>query len=1183
MKILFYVNPSIVRSDPSFYVGAIEKKLVPQAKLLLAANHEVEFVVSEFNAGYVRNLVPKAPVHSISQRDLSSSFGRVGNLERGLYLNADSEAASRLQALLAAKVSKLDEVDVVVAWETPANFLRRICPRAAIVHEMPGFLSRVPFPELYTLEIAGLFNESMLVRNVEAIRGLPSDPRGGQLLQSIRAELLTFVASNSPYSRCDLDPLDQFKRLLLLPLQVTDQYAFLADSGYESQMDLLLDVLQHMPTDIGLVVTQYSTASTSERVLDKKRFLQLKESYPNLIYDETFDTIDNISQYLLSAVDAVVTVSSSIGVQALLWQKPLIAMGDSHLRCLATFLSLEAYVYAVHAESDRAVDADRVLAWMLAYQQPLAGVVLEDASFLERWLSSLPKSADDYTALPNFFDIVPNYGSEFIHRSKRERASEILVKNTIRRRTSLLEDGFRKVIQETAPKVISFDIFDTLVDRSVEQPVHVFRLIEAEIDLLTEGRVSNFASARPAIERRLRERVATHGDRQEITLDEIYEEFGSNYALSAEMRDAVRDLEVREELRVLRRREAGWRLFEVARRSQAKILIISDMYLPEVVIRKILANAGYPEDITLYVSSTVGLRKHEGDLFSFVRDNEQIELESWLHVGDNPHGDISVPAKMGIRTHLIESAYRLSASNKKLGPMLRADRKIRSKAESVIYGLIQRRYFDDAFRRMPADTHFGGDPFALGYIGMGPIFFGFLHWVMTQAKQDGVQKLLFLSRDGKVLWRMAQVLFPQSEGWPTIAYAMSSRRAARVSSLYTPGDVSKLVDSSLSAAQLDSLFSKKFGIELTDADETLIREVGFSSRSTMVDSSKREWVRTLALALSQRILENAAVERELLAAHYRDLGVVPGSRIGVVDIGYAGTMQVAIQQITGHEAVAGYYYITFESALEVAHRTGLMRGYAGDFVKREIHHDAICSNGFLFETLFCSSDSSFVCYQRSPSGEVRPRLDVMQDDAVRRQLVDKVHDAAVTLARDIHTVFGQRIGQLALGATTASRILSNFIAAPSGRDAEMFEGCVFDDGFAGSKSRFIVPPRRIIANNPQAAKDAIWKEGAAVFSRRPDIFDGKENRARPIEVVPKERLSKEIAVLRLTQARPKHSVLRTRFGRLESRLVQHLSSDRKHAKYLRDRHAFFADSKGRVMRMYWRAIGQHLKLAPTEL
>ncbi|MCT9123689.1 hypothetical protein [Cupriavidus gilardii] len=638
-------------------------------------------------------------------------------------------------------------------------------------------------------------------------------------------------------------------------------------------------------------------------------------------------------------------------------------------------------------------------------------------------------------------------------------------------------------------------------------------------------------------------------------------------------------------------------IVETARKTGARILLISDMYLPEIVIREALRNAGYPEGLPLYLSSTLGLRKHEGDLFSHVADVEALDKGRWLHVGDNPHGDVSVPGKLGIHTFRIQSAYQLFAGNKKFAELLKADRKSRSNAEAAIYGLIQRRYFDDPFKRFPADTHFGGDPFALGYIGMAPVFYGFLQWLMTQAKRDGMEKLLFLSRDGKILWRMAQILFPESEGWPGVAYAMSSRRAARVAALYTRGDISKLVDSSISPVPLVQLLKKKFGIDLYDEDQDLLTRCGFADKAAIVSASNREGLRDLVMALEKRILQNAEEERNLLVEHYRSLGVVEQARVAVVDIGYAATMQAAIQRITRVE-IAGYYYVTFESAREVEHRTGLIRGYAGDFVKRELHHDPICQNGFLFETLFCSSDASFVRFVRTGSGGAVATFDPEPNDEIRCRIVEKVHNAAVALAHDLRDRFGARISRMPLSSAAACRLLADFIAAPSGRDAEIFEGCVFDDGFAGAKTRFVVPPRERIRSNPGSIADAIWKEGAAVFGRRPDV-SGKHQAARgrtakpdglalaPVDMAgpaaPSSPLTgKAIATDEMQLIADSSIRVKSRLGAMEKKIVASVVNDRKRAKYLRDRSAFFRDSKGRASRVYWRLIGSKLNGNPLE-
>lgn len=1170
MKILFYVSPFVVRGDPSFFAGAIRKKLLPQARLLLGRGHEVGFALGEFDADLVRGALPQCRVDVVGQRELANALASTGNPERRLYRDGDPQLAARLRELLAARLPA--DVDVVIAWETPSNLFRDLYPQARIVHQMPGFLSRVPFPELFTLDAEGLFHESMLTRRLDEIRRLAPDPRALALLDGVRTETLGFIAANTPFTRAGLDPHGQFSRLVLLPLQVTEQYAFQADSGYESQMALLLDVLGSVPAHIGIVVSQYVSASSAERVLDIERHQQLKAAYPNLIFDPAFDRLDNVSQYLLPAVDAVITVSSSLGMQALLCGKPLITLGDSHLRGLATHASLAAYADAVAGGGEPAVDADRVLAWILAHHQPLAAKVLHDGEFLERWLLALPAGRDP-GVLPSFFDLDPGYAIDFSLGSKRERAGELLAAAFRERGNDLLAAALRKKIQETKPRLISFDIFDTLVDRSVEQPAHVFRMIEAEVERISEGRISNFQSVRQGVERSLRESIAIAGERQEISLAEIYDEIMARYGLSETVRDAICSLEVEEEMRVLRRREAGWRLYEAAKASGCRVILISDMYLPEAVVRRILEGAGYPESLPLYLSSTLGLRKHEGDLFTYVQSAENVACEQWLHIGDNPHGDVAVPRKLGIATHRITSAYHLIGANKKLGRILQEDRKSRSMAESALYGLIQRRYFDDAFRAYPGTTHFGGDPFILGYVGLGPLLYGFLHWVMSQARRDGIDRLLFLSRDGKVLWRMAQVLFPESEGWPAIGYAMSSRRAARVASLYSVGDISKLLDSSLSATTLEQFFAKKLGIELCEADDALVVASGFESREARVAAAQRESLRQLAMSLAERILDNAAKERKLLAEHYRQLGVLPGARVGVVDIGYAGTMQAAMERITGVTGIAGYYYITFDSALEVAHRTGTMRGYAGDFVKPKIHHESICRNGFLYETLFCSADASFLRFRDGPRG-MEACFDPAPEDGVRRHLVHKAHDGAVVLARDLRAAFGHRLADLAINSVTASRLLADFIASPSGRDAEIFEGCLFDDSFAGSQARYIVPPRQLIARQPQAVAAAIWKEGAAVFGRRTDIFDNAAAASKPVIV----STAREPAVREGKGDTAKPAGLSGYVGRIERRVIRRMvRSERKLAKYERDRKAFFADSRDVAAQLYWRLLGRHLR------
>lgn len=1169
MKALFYINPFVVRSNPQFYHGALKNKLLRQAQLLSTSGVKVTFLLNEYTCDVVGKSNPEFDVIVIPNKELDLLHFKYHNIESLLYED-DMNVKAELVSLFSRYVSS--DFDYILAWETPANFFKEIIPGVKVFHEMPGFLSRVPFPELITFDEYGLFNDSSL--NKRILDSIDVNEVGesniAKLKKFIRYELLEFINDKSPYNRNDLDSENEFDKLILLPLQVTEQYAFLSDCRYKSQYDLLLDVIRQIPQNIGVVVTQYNTGSTSEEVINKQNFDLYKQIYPNLIWHEGFSKLDHISQYLLSVVDAVVTVSSSIGLQALLWDKPLISLGNNYLKDVADYISVSDYLEGNSSGVD-ALYKDKFLSWMLGYQQPLAIELLKNKDFLNGLIDS--KNNPEPVS---FFDIHPDYYNAFVTASKADVALQKLSASYSIPVNNRTLEKFREKLNVLKPKVVSFDIFDTLVDRAIEQPAHIFKLMEPKVDRITDGAITNFQVIRQTAERNVR--VSLPEEKQEMTMDEIYDEICRLTSVSREVLSEVQKLEIEYEFKNIRARKIGLQLYKEAQKANKKIIFISDMYLHEDVIRKLLVNSGYTNNDKLYLSSTVFLRKHEGDLFEYVKEKEQLNYEEWLHVGDNPHGDIKVPQSFGIHTYHIKSAFRNIETNKKLIELLKNDRRTRTIGESAVYGLIQRKYFDDQANLYPGDTHFGGSASILGYAGFAPMMFGFLHWLMMQSKRDGVENLVFLARDGKVLYKMAGILFPESEGWPKITYALSSRRAARVASLYTKSDINKLIDSAVSNSKLHTFFSGKFGIDINDVDTSVLNQFGFSHIDCQINHNDRENLKQLADYLQERILNNSKLERELLVEYYENLGVRENNNVGVVDIGYAGTMQVAMERITSASNIKGYYYITFETALEQLDKTGVMRGYAGDFVKRTIHPDSICRNGFLYETLFCSADSSFICLRKDSKGKVIPIFNESYDDSIRKNIVNQVHNSCVAFARDLKEVYGTDIKYFYLNSITASKLFNNFIERPGGRDAGIFEGCIFEDAFSGVKLRYIVPPRQLLLENKYARSDYIWVEGTMVFSRRPDIFAKNEPQAKKTPPLKKKEATKPsvipAAIPEVNKSLPLKNKKRTLRVSLEEKIIlKFLKNEKKLRKYKSDRAKFFVDSKSKMLRCYWTTIG----------
>ena len=97
----------------------------------------------------------------------------------------------------------------------------------------------------------------------------------------------------------------------------------------------------------------------------------------------------------MELVDGIVAVSSSVGLQTLLWKKPLIVLGRSHLDIIADSHSLVNIVKTL----DQAWPAykERVLAWMLSHYYIPYKILFDNGNLANRILLAIKCASDgDY-------------------------------------------------------------------------------------------------------------------------------------------------------------------------------------------------------------------------------------------------------------------------------------------------------------------------------------------------------------------------------------------------------------------------------------------------------------------------------------------------------------------------------------------------------------------------------------------------------------------------------------------------------------------------------------------------------------------------------------------------------------------------------------------------------------------
>ena len=171
----------------------------------------------------------------------------------------------------------------------------------------------------------------------------------------------------------------------------------------------------------------------------------------------------------------------------------------------------------------------------------------------------------------------------------------------------------------------SFDLFDTLVARRAIAPQRVFEEIGRSLG------ASGFATARVAAEQALMQRG------QGFDLHGIYREIVARGQCSPEAAESLKAAEIDAEF------DHAVPIVENLARVREFDLVVSDMYLPADVLRRLLQHVGLRVFVHLFVSNA---GKHFGTIWPQLG-------ERWLiqrHLGDDLHADVAGPRAHGIAT-----------------------------------------------------------------------------------------------------------------------------------------------------------------------------------------------------------------------------------------------------------------------------------------------------------------------------------------------------------------------------------------------------------------------------------------------------------------------------------------------------------------------------------------------------
>ena len=434
-----------------------------------------------------------------------------------------------------------------------------------------------------------------------------------------------------------------------------------------------------------------------------------------------------------------------------------------------------------------------------------------------------------------------------------------------------------------AADAVSFDVFDTLFVRPLCDPEDAFDLLGQRFG------VPDFRALRRAAQveafRRMHE-----AKRAEISLEDIYACFGPLPVPAAEIRQAEHDLE----LILTQPNPEMIEMFRLALSQGKRVVITSDMYLRQPFFDTLLQRHGL-ETVPLFISADRNATKRDhGALFDIVAQEIGVPHDRILHIGDNAVSDIGRAQEKGLQTYHYAEARK---PPRKVGE---------SPTASLARGLVRVHS-----REVPHGTLE-----ELGFTQVGPAAAGFLDWIAEEARRDRIDHVLFVSRDGHVLQRLAEARAARGEaGMPASSYLLGSRVAFTLAAMNEQNFTEHLpflVAGSQGLAPAEVL--ERLGV--TPPAEHVMEQIGLGP-SARVREDQPEQLLELLQAWRWEILKVSRRNRRGLFRHLADLGLRPGQRVAMVDIGWNGTTQqafeAALQGLMPLET-HGYYFCLTDSA-----------------------------------------------------------------------------------------------------------------------------------------------------------------------------------------------------------------------------------------------------------------------------
>ena len=465
-------------------------------------------------------------------------------------------------------------------------------------------------------------------------------------------------------------------------------------------------------------------------------------------------------------------------------------------------------------------------------------------------------------------------------------------------------------------EAVSFDLFDTLLVRNVSSLDDLLSMIDIRLRDKNIN-INDFVNIRTRAEKKLSIGRAPR-------LDEIYGEvLNSTNELNADAGE-LSIIEYAVDLDTIEARREMVTLVNEIIEMGKPVYITSDCYYSKTQLQEILKIIGVNKVTDIIVSCEYDTSK-TGNLFEkliAIAGTKNI-----IHIGDDIVADEESAKRHGIKAFRIYSAIELLELIGGLN-LLYNDQSL---SDRIRIGMFTANLFNSPFQFEDDSKHIKvNSSFDIGYLFAAPMVMDFTRWFEEKTIELGIENRWLCARDGFLLKRLYEVMYPDVRA----EYFYTSRISAIRAGMDSLEDI-EYVDSMKFTGEVEDNLRTRFGIDIACLSDDDIDED---------ESGLLKYVKP--------IIQNSIVKRENNKKYINSLNVKDGD-ISLFDFVAKGTSQLYIQKLVNNH-IKGLYFMQLEPQFMKDMNLDIIPFYK----EEEREKSAIFENYYILETLLTSPEAS---------------------------------------------------------------------------------------------------------------------------------------------------------------------------------------------------------------------------------